>query len=115
MLNILEHFDLKALDEATRVHVLTEAMKLAFADRAHWLGDPAFARVPRGLVSKSYAATLAGRIRLDRATEVPTHGLPPNWRRDVFKKHTTHFSSPTRTTTGSPAPPPLIPASGPRW
>ncbi|HPY31039.1 MAG TPA: gamma-glutamyltransferase [Verrucomicrobiota bacterium] len=92
MLNILEHFDLKALDEATRVHVLTEAMKLAFADRAHWLGDPAFARVPRGLVSKSYAATLAGRIRLDRATEVPTHGLPPNWRRDVFKKHTTHFS-----------------------
>lgn len=92
MLNILEHFDLQALDEATRVHVLTEAMKLAFADRAHWLGDPAFARVPRGLVSKSYAAALASRIRLDRATEVPTHGLPPNWRRDVFKKHTTHFS-----------------------
>jgi gamma-glutamyltranspeptidase/glutathione hydrolase len=66
MLNILEKFDLKSLDEATRLHVIAEAMKLAFADRAHWLGDPDFARVPRGLVSKNYAASLAKRINLDR-------------------------------------------------
>lgn len=92
MLNTLEHFDLKSLDEATRLHVIAEAMKLAFADRAHWLGDPDFARVPRGLVSKKYAASLARKINLDRAVEVPAHGLPPGWERDLFKKHTTHFS-----------------------
>ena len=86
MLNILEKFDLKSLDEATRLHVIAEAMKLAFADRAHWLGDPDFARVPRGLVSKKYAASLAKKINLTRASEVPSHGTPPKWERDVFKK-----------------------------
>ncbi len=92
MLNILELFDLKSLDEATRLHVIAEVMKLAFADRAHWLGDPDFADVPRGLVSKKYAASLAKKINLARAIEVPSHGLPPNWENDLFKKHTTHFS-----------------------
>jgi gamma-glutamyltranspeptidase/glutathione hydrolase len=92
ILNTLEHFALKSLDVATRLHVLAEAMKFAFADRAHWLGDPDFTRVPRGLVSRDYAATLAQRIRLDRATAVPTHGAPPDWQTDVFRKHTTHFS-----------------------
>lgn len=86
MLNILERFDLKSLDEATRLHVIAEAMKLAFADRAHWLGDPDFASVPRGLVSKKYAASLAKKINLTHATEVPSHGTPPKWERDVFKK-----------------------------
>ncbi|MBP9901182.1 MAG: gamma-glutamyltransferase [Verrucomicrobia subdivision 3 bacterium] len=92
MLNILEHFDLKSLDEVTRLHLIAEAMKLAFADRAYWLGDPDYANVPRGLISKKYAASLAKKIDLSRALEVPSHGLPPNWARDVFKKHTTHFS-----------------------
>ena len=84
MLNILEKFDVKALDEATRLHVIAEAMKLAFADRAYWLGDPDFAKVPRGLVSKQYAAALAKKINRNRATEVPSHGRPPGWARDVF-------------------------------
>jgi gamma-glutamyltranspeptidase/glutathione hydrolase len=92
MLNMLEKFDLKSLDEATRLHVIAEAMKLAFADRAYWLGDPDFAEVPRGLVSEPYAAALAKRINPDRATDVPSHGLPARWQTDVFKKHTTHFS-----------------------
>ncbi len=92
MLNILEKFDLRSLDEATRLHVIAEAMKLAFADRAYWLGDPDFAKVPRGLVSKKYAASLARKINLERATEMPLHGLPPDWEGDLFKKHTTHFS-----------------------
>jgi gamma-glutamyltranspeptidase/glutathione hydrolase len=91
-LNILENFDLKSLDEAARLHVIAEAMKLAFADRAYWLGDPDFANVPRGLVDKQYAATLAAKIKPESATEVASHGTPPNWQTDVFKKHTTHFS-----------------------
>ena len=95
ILNILENFDLKALgaNSADFVHVVTEAMKLAFADRAHWLGDPDFVRVPRGLVDKTYAAKLAKQIRLDRATPVPQHGTPDHADTDVFGKHTTHFST----------------------
>lgn len=94
ILNILEHFDLRALGEnsAAFVHVVTEAMKLAFADRAHWLGDPDFAPVPRGLADKAYAAQLAKLINLDRASTVTGHHTPPNATSDVFRKHTTHFS-----------------------
>ncbi len=92
MLNILEKFKLKSLDETTRLHVIAESMKLAFADRAYWLGDPDFANVPRGLLSKRYAASLARKINLKHTTEVPTHGTPPGWERDLFEKHTTHWS-----------------------
>ncbi len=92
LLNILERFKLGTFDEATRLHVIAEAMKLAFADRAHWLGDPDFAKVPRGLIAKKYAATLARQIHLDHANRVSSHGTPPNWERDLFEKHTTHFS-----------------------
>jgi len=85
MLNILERFDLKSFDEGTRLHVIAETMKLAFADRAYWLGDPDFAKVPLGLVSKRYATSLARKINLKRATEVPSHGTPPGSKRDFFK------------------------------
>jgi gamma-glutamyltranspeptidase/glutathione hydrolase len=44
------------------------------------------------LVSPKYAASLANGIHLDRAATVPSHGLPPNWAKDFFEKHTTHFS-----------------------
>jgi gamma-glutamyltranspeptidase/glutathione hydrolase len=98
ILNILEHFNLKSMgaDSADFIHVVTEAMKLAFADRAHWLGDPDFVSIPRGLVARQYAAQLSQRIRLDRTTPVPTHGEPPNASSDVFKKHTTHFTTADR-------------------
>ena len=98
ILNILETFDLKAMGEnsADLIHVVAEAMKLAFADRAHWLGDPDFVPVPRELISKKYAAQLAQRIRMDRAAPVPSHGTPPNATTDVFQKHTTHFSTADR-------------------
>jgi gamma-glutamyltranspeptidase/glutathione hydrolase len=92
ILNILEAFDLAALGEAERLHVMAEAMKLAFADRAFWLGDPDFVKVPRGLMDSNYAAALAERINCDHATRVVTHGTPPDWETDVFRKHTTHFS-----------------------
>jgi gamma-glutamyltranspeptidase/glutathione hydrolase len=92
ILNILENFDLKSAAPADRLHLIAEAMKTAFADRAYWLGDPDFARVPRGLLDRSYAVGLAKKISLERATEITSHGSPPNWQTDVFKKHTTHFS-----------------------
>lgn len=93
ILNMLENFDLAKLDEPTRVHVIAEAMKLAFADRAFWLGDPDFVPVPLGLLRKDYAKDLAARIHLDSIADVPTHGEPPDATTAVFgKKHTTHFS-----------------------
>lgn len=98
ILNLLERFRLRPLgdDSAEFVHLVAEAMKLAFADRAHWLGDPDFARVPRGLVDKKYAAALARRISRERATPVAGHGTPQGADSDWFgrenQRHTTHFS-----------------------
>lgn len=92
ILNILESFDLKSLDEPARLHVIAEAMKLAFADRAYWLGDPDFANVPRGLTDKAYAAGLARKIDLKHSVPVSSHGWPPDWQANCFQKHTTHFS-----------------------
>jgi len=96
ILNILEHFDLKSIgrnDPAAAAHITAEAFKLAFADRAHWLGDSDFVTVPRGLISKEYAKELAARIDLKRAIDVESHGSPPNWRQDVFGRHTTHIAA----------------------
>jgi gamma-glutamyltranspeptidase/glutathione hydrolase len=68
-------------------------MKLAFADRAYWLGDPAYARVPRGLIDPAYAADLAERIDLQKATAVAAHGMPPRHTEDLFgARHTTHIA-----------------------
>jgi gamma-glutamyltranspeptidase/glutathione hydrolase len=95
MLNILERLPPDVLQPGTAdfVHNVVETMKLAFADRAHWLGDPAFTPVPAGLVSPDYAAELATRIDPARATPVPRHGDPPDWQSDHFDKHTTHFAT----------------------
>ncbi len=93
ILNILDRFNLKDMDEATRLHVIAEAMKLAFADRAYWLGDPDFVNVPHGLVDPGYATELAAKINQAHVTDVPSHGMPPDWQSNVFKKHTTHFST----------------------
>jgi len=98
ILNILEHFDLKSMGAGSVefIHVAAEAMKLAFADRAYWLGDPDFVPVPRGLVSKEYSAQLAHRVHRDQATPVLEQGTPANASSDTFKKHTTHFSAADR-------------------
>jgi gamma-glutamyltranspeptidase/glutathione hydrolase len=93
ILNIVENFDLAGMEEADRIHTIAEAMKLAFADRAHWLGDPDFTKVPKGLADAGYAKTLAQRIDPARAIPVEKHGLPPEWETHVFGKHTTHFSA----------------------
>jgi gamma-glutamyltranspeptidase/glutathione hydrolase len=96
ILNILENFDVEAIhrrDAGEYHHLLAEAMKLAFADRAYWLGDPDFARVPRGLVDKEYARSLAAKIDLAKATPVAGHGMPPAADESVFLKHTTHVTA----------------------
>jgi gamma-glutamyltranspeptidase/glutathione hydrolase len=95
ILNILEHFDLRKMGAGSPelIHVVIEAMKLAFADRAYWLGDPDFARVPRGLVSEDYGAQLARRIDLEHASKVAGHDTPPQDSTDLFGRHTTHFST----------------------
>jgi gamma-glutamyltranspeptidase/glutathione hydrolase len=93
ILQMLERFDLGAMEAVDRVHVVGEAMKLAFADRAYWLGDPAFAPVPRGLIARSYTDALSARIQMESALAVKTHGEPAAASTDVFDgRHTTHFS-----------------------
>ena len=93
ILNILEGFDLSNLSTADRYHVIAEAMKLAFADRAYWLGDPDFADVPKGLVSKVYAGKLAAQIDLEHVSEVKGAGAPPDADEQLFGKHTTHIAT----------------------
>jgi gamma-glutamyltranspeptidase/glutathione hydrolase len=96
ILNIVENFDLRSLardDPLTFHHVVVEAMKLAFADRAHWLGDPDFIDVPVGLVSKEYAKKLASQIDLTSAAKSAQHGEPAAFDDRFFKKHTTHIAA----------------------
>ena len=62
MLNLLEPHDLKAMgpNSAEPLHLIVEAKKLAYADRARYYADPAFAKVPVAeLISKAYAAERA--------------------------------------------------------
>ncbi|MDB6029583.1 MAG: gamma-glutamyltransferase 1 [Verrucomicrobiales bacterium] len=97
ILKILENKNLAevGVDGGNAVHLIAEAMKLAFADRAYWLGDPDFVKVPKGLVTKKYAASLAAKIDMEKASKVEGHGTPDNADKDVFeqlmKKHTTHL------------------------
>jgi gamma-glutamyltranspeptidase/glutathione hydrolase len=70
-LNILEGFPMAEMKQgsAPSLHLLIEAMKRAYADRARYLGDPAFVKAPIAtLISKDYAAKLRAGINPDRAT-----------------------------------------------
>jgi gamma-glutamyltranspeptidase/glutathione hydrolase len=70
-LNILEGFPMPDMKQgsAPSLHVMIEAMKRAYADRARYLGDPAFVNAPVNvLVTKEYAARQRASIDLDRAT-----------------------------------------------
>jgi len=90
MLNILSGYDLEKMDEATRTHVIVEAMRRAYRDRAEYLGDPDFVKMPVAqLIDPLYAAGLRAGIRLDRAT--PSSALPGT-ADENHSVDTTHFS-----------------------
>ena len=90
MLNILAGFPLDTMDEATRTHVIIEAMRRAYRDRAEHLGDPDFHVAPVAeLVSTAHADRLRETIRLDRATPYPVTGSEAA---AAGGMHTTHFS-----------------------
>jgi gamma-glutamyltranspeptidase / glutathione hydrolase len=92
MLNILEGFPLAEMKQGSvaSLHVMIEAMKRAYADRARYLGDPAFVNAPvLALTSKDYAAKQRASIDLERATPWTDalSAVPPR-----EGSNTTHFS-----------------------
>ncbi|MCK1364560.1 gamma-glutamyltransferase [Bradyrhizobium sp. 62] len=92
-LNILEGFQLADLKQGSpaSLHLLIEAMKRAYADRARYLGDPAFVNAPIGtLTAKDYAAKLRATISADRAT--PSKQLVSTATSPHEGSNTTHFS-----------------------
>lgn len=93
MLNILSRYDLKAMGPGSSqaTHVMVEAMRRAFADRAEFLGDTDFVKVPvAGLISKKYADEVAKTIRPNRASTSKEigHGRPTGYE----STETTHFT-----------------------
>ena len=109
MLGLLERFPLGdaaqgyGFGSPNTLHVMIEAMRLAFADRAVWMGDDDSVPVPRkGLLHRDYLATRAALIRPDQRMESPQAGDPTPWdktaappnpsRRPTDSPHTTHFS-----------------------
>ena len=90
MLNILEGYKLGEMDAATRLHLMVEAMKRAYFDRARFLGDPASVTPPPYLTSKRFAQTLRERIDPARAAAAASFGsiFAPAREGD----NTTHFS-----------------------
>jgi gamma-glutamyltranspeptidase/glutathione hydrolase len=93
ILNILEGYPLRDLgaNSAQSIHLMAEAMKLAFADRSQYLGDPDFVSIPvAGLTSKAYAAHLRKGISWTRAR--PASDIRPGDPAPYESDQTTHFS-----------------------
>ncbi len=91
ILNILEGYDLARFGRGSSalIHLAAEAMKRAFADRAEFMGDPEFVKIPvAGLLSKRYADELRKGIHPDRATLDVKFGDPAAHERSS----TSHFS-----------------------
>ncbi len=90
MLNILSHYKLEQLSDPNRIHVIVEAMRRTYRDRAEFLGDADFVNVPvEKLISKKYAKSLQQKIDFEKAT-------PSSRLKGVADtsggNHTTHFS-----------------------
>jgi gamma-glutamyltranspeptidase/glutathione hydrolase len=91
MLNILDGYNLGALDEPSRLHLMIEAMRRAYADRATYLGDPAVVSAPISrLMSRRYAAQLRAHIDAERAT--PSREIRGDVAQPREGDNTTHYS-----------------------
>ena len=93
MLNILEGYDLRSFgwSSSERYHLMTEAMRRAFADRAEFMGDADFVKVPiAGMISKKYANSLRTTIDMDHASTSAAvrAGKPMSYE----SEETTHFT-----------------------
>jgi gamma-glutamyltranspeptidase / glutathione hydrolase len=89
-LNILAGFDFHEVDSGTRKHLIVEAMRRAYRDRAIFLGDPDFIKMPlQQLMSADYAAGQRSSIRADKA--MPSE-LLPGIESEPKGMNTTHFS-----------------------
>ena len=101
-LGMLDTLDLRALghNSATYIHAVTEALKLAFADRERYYGDPEHAKIPVAeLLSPTYARARAALIKMDRAA--PAAPLPG----DPWRQAAAAAGAPARVAeTGTPAP-----------
>src|SRR6059036_3717015 len=97
ILNILEGFDLRAMGRNSpgTLHTMIEAKKIAWADRAKFYADPAFAKIPlTQLISKQYAAERRKLIDPNRAAKIVSPGSPPA---------NAQLSQPTRLSLPDPA------------
>ena len=93
ILNMLEHYPIKQFghNSASTIHRMAEAMKLAYADRSEYLGDPDHADVPiKGLTSKDYAAELVKTIDVSKARSASD--IKPNNPIPYESNETTHYS-----------------------
>lgn len=93
MLNMLEHFPVKqqGVNSADNIHLMAEVMKLAYADRSEYLGDPDFTKVPvKGLTAPAYAQELIKKIDLNHAT--PSSTIRPGKPLPYESDQTTHYS-----------------------
>lgn len=93
MLNVLEGYDLKSMGHNTADYLglIVETMRRAYADRAEYLGDPDFVKVPVDrLLDDAYAAKLRSQIRFDHAT--PSENVKPGLGPLEESEQTTHFS-----------------------
>ncbi|NIP39729.1 MAG: gamma-glutamyltransferase, partial [Candidatus Dadabacteria bacterium] len=93
MLNILEHFPISnhGHNNSKTIHIMAEAMKLAYADRSKYLGDSDFIPVPiKELTSKQYAKSLSKKINLKTATSSET--IKPGNPYHNGGNDTTHFT-----------------------
>jgi gamma-glutamyltranspeptidase/glutathione hydrolase len=92
ILNILENYDLgkHPWGSAETTHLVAEAQRRAYCDRAKYLGDPAFTEIPKHLATKEHAKKLASTIDLGKATRSET--LAPELKIVGESENTTHYS-----------------------
>jgi gamma-glutamyltranspeptidase/glutathione hydrolase len=93
LLNILEGWPLKEMGQnsAQTIHLMAEAMKRAYADRAEYMGDPDYVKMPiAGLLSKQYAQKVREQISADKAT--PSNEIKAGNPLPYESDQTTHYS-----------------------